>query len=491
MTQRTSHPGRHMLEGSIRNFLAEALFPLTALVTASFLTRRLGPDGYGLLVLAVTLVVLIEWSLNSIFSRATIKHVGEAKDWHPVGTASANLQMTVGCVAMLAVWLLAFPLSRLLNEPGLAWYLCLLALDIPLFSLTQAHRHILIGLGSYGACAFASAGRWIARLILIVLLVELGLSIHGAILGIVGSSLVELMIARRFVRPVLFRRVSLSEWPLWDYAVPLFLSAASVNCYARLDLFVLKALGGTAAQAGLYGAAQNLSLLPGLFGLALLPLLLSTLSRVLSRGDVGMAKDLSLNATRASLVLLPLGAVIAGMSGEIVSFFFGESFEGAAPILAILIFGSVAVVIMAVATTILIAIGQPRVTLVLTAPLVPLALLGHLIAIPRWGSVGAATVTMVLAIMGAVLAVWAVSRLWDLVPPGRTVWRSLVVAGLAYGLGMLWPVTGAWVVMKLVVAGILVLVAYWGLGEWSTEEMALGRSLLKMRIVPVHHPTGN
>ncbi len=65
-----------------------------------------------------------------------------------------------------------------------------------------------------------------------------------------------------------------------------------------------------------------------------------------------------------------------------------------------LMMAAVAAVVRVVATTTLIAIGQPRVTLVLTAPLVPLALLGHLIAIPRWGSVGAATVTMVLAIVG-------------------------------------------------------------------------------------------
>ena len=66
-----------------------------------------------------------------------------------------------------------------------------------------------------------------------------------------------------------------------------------------------------------------------------------------------------------------------------------------------------------------------------------------------------------------------------------------MVAGLAYGLVMLWPATGAWVLMKLVVGGIFALFAYWILGEWSVEEMALGQSLLKMRIIPAQHPTGS
>lgn len=491
MSHWSSQPGRHMLEGSIRNLLAEALFPLTALVTAAFLTRRLGPDGYGVLVLAVTLIVWIQWSLNSIFSRATIKHVGEAKEWQPIGTAAANLQLMVGTGAMVVLWLLAIPISRLLGEPSLAAYLALLALDVPLFCLVQAHRHILTGIGAFGHCALLSAGRWVVRLILIVCLIELGFSISGAMLGMIGASVVELMMARRYVHPTLFRRVSAADWPLWDYALPLFLSSLSVHCFLRVDLFVVKALGGTAVQAGQYGAAQNLALLPGFFAMAIAPFLLSTLSRVFSAGDQAGGRELGRNALRVGLILVPLAAIIAETSKELVVLFFGNAFEPSAPLLSILILGSVAMLLLTVAMTILIALGHPTLTIKLTWPLVPLAIIGHLLVVPRWGAVGAACVTAVLELAGAVAGVFAVSRLWDLSLLRGTAWRSVVVAGFAYGLGMLWPVTGAWVLMKLVVAGVLVLIAYWGLGEWSAEEMALGRSLLKMRIIPAQHPTGS
>jgi O-antigen/teichoic acid export membrane protein len=394
------------------------------------------------------------------------------------------LQLMAGTGAMLIVWLVAIPVSRVLNEPDVARYLCLLALDIPLFSLVQAHRHILTGIGAFGHCAAITAGRSVARLVLIVLLVEVGLSIDGAILGTIGASAVEFIIARRAVQPALFRRVSVAEWPLWDYAFPLFFSAVSMNSFVRLDLLAVKALGGTAVQAGLYGAAQNLALLPGLVGTALLPFLLSTLSRVLSAGNAPLGRELGRNAMRVALYLLPVAAVAAGASEEIVVFFFGESFNLSAPILAILITGSVALLVMTVAITILIAIGNPRVTLVLTAPLVPLAILGHLIAIPRWGSSGAATVTTLLGTAGAVAAVWTVYRHWDLAPPAGTLWRSLVIAVLIFGFSLLWPVSGVVILAKLLVAGVLIVLAYVALGEFSAEEMALGRSLLKVRIIP-------
>ena len=139
------HPGRHLLDGTVWVLLAEALLPVTGLVTAAFLTRRLGPNGYGLWVLAVSLVVWVEWSLASFFSRATIKHVGEARDWRPLGTAAVQLQFRMGSGAMVAIWILALPLARWLNEPSLATCLALLAVDIPLFALAQAHRQILAG----------------------------------------------------------------------------------------------------------------------------------------------------------------------------------------------------------------------------------------------------------------------------------------------------------------------------------------------------------
>src|SRR6266545_6524297 len=185
------HPYRHTLDGTLYVFLAEALLLPTGLLTVAFLTRKLGPDYYGLYTLAATLVAWVEWSIASLFSHATIKFVGEAEDWRPVGTVMMRLQLAVSGVAAVLLWLLATPLARLLNELVLATYLRLFALGIPLSSLACVHRHLLIGIGGFRPRAFASASRWIARLLLIVVLVALDLSVPGAILGSIGASLVE------------------------------------------------------------------------------------------------------------------------------------------------------------------------------------------------------------------------------------------------------------------------------------------------------------
>ena len=51
------------------------------LLTAAFLTRQFGPDGYGAYALAVSLVVWVEGNVNAFLSRATVRFVSaEAAD---------------------------------------------------------------------------------------------------------------------------------------------------------------------------------------------------------------------------------------------------------------------------------------------------------------------------------------------------------------------------------------------------------------------------
>ena len=379
----TSHgAGRHLLSGSLRSLAAESLFPTTALITAAFLTRRLGPQGYGFLVLTATSVTWIEWSMNAFFARPTVKLISEAEDWKPVADGLVRQQLLVSLAVMLLLVLLAGPLASLLGDPQIGPYLTVFALDIPLFNLAHAHRNVLIGRGRFAESANLSAVRWISRLVLIVAFVGGGLSVTGAILGTIGASLAELLLARRYVRPSLFGLPS--GRPLWALGLPLLVSSLCLSLYTRLDLFALKRLGATTEQAGIYGAAQNLALMPSVFSIAFLPLLLSTLTRLLALGEAEEAKKIGTNALRGAIGLMPLAAIIAGSGEEITAVFFGRDFEVAGRTLAILIPGSFLLMMVPVASALFTAKGQPGRTVWLTAPLVPLALAGHVLFIPRY-----------------------------------------------------------------------------------------------------------
>jgi O-antigen/teichoic acid export membrane protein len=474
-----------MVDGTARIFLAELLFPLTALITTGFLTRQLGPQGYGLLALSLTTIIWIESAITSFFAKATIKFVGETSDWKPVGAMVVRFSLKVGIAAMVLVWFLAAPISVLLNEPDLALYLRVCAVDIPILCLGQAYRNVLIGTGNYQGGAVARAGRWLARLCLVVVLVEVGLSITGALLGVIGSSVAELLLSRWYLGSGMFIKQAPVTIPIQRYGALLFLSSLCLIFFNGMDLFMLKILGGTATQAGIYSAAQSLSLLPGLFSWTFSSLLLATLSRQLADRQGERARELARDAMRITLWLVPVAAIIAGAAPEIVAVVFGSAFVRAGPLLALLIVGAVANVMMMVSLTVMTAAGLPARTVMFTAPLVPLALGGHLLLIPRLGQQGAALVTVGVSVLGASAAITSVYALWKVWPPVGTLLRSLVVGLVVGAASLLWSTPGLIVFAKMIVLGMISFLGYWWIGEFRQGEIAVVRSLLLRKTEPV------
>jgi O-antigen/teichoic acid export membrane protein len=179
--------------------------------------------------------------------------------------------------------------------------------------------------------------------------------------------------------------------------------------------------------------------------------------------------------------------LIAGTAGPLAVLIFGEPFAAMAPILAWLVTGGFVMLVMTVCLTLMIAFGYPRLLILVTGPLVPLALAGHILAVPRWGAVGAAAVTGCLSVMAAVAAAVLSARVCGLAFPWASLWRALLGAGLAFGYAVLWPAVGLWVFLKLAIGCLLLVMFYWAIGEFSAEEIAVGHNLLHMPVIP-HRP---
>lgn len=480
MNKSSTRTGRNMIAGTVSILLAEALILPTGFITAVFLARKLGPADYGLFALASRLIIWIEWTSVSAFTDTTVKFVSEASDWHPVGTMVTRLHFIVGCGVSALLWLLASPLAHLFDEPSMADYLMLFALEIPIFCMATANGNILMGMGRFRARARISACRLVARLVLIVFFVEMGLSVRGAIMGTIGASFVEWIISRFYVRPSLFARSTFPFRRVLGFAVPVFMAALSLRIF-KLDLFALKVLGGTAAQAGFYGVAANLSIPLALVCQSMASPLLSTLSHMLSHGESARAKEIGLTVLRAVLWMAPFAAMASGAASEIVGFIFGQKFLPAGPILSWLIFGTLGLLAIGISKTILMALNKPGLALILAGPMVPLALIGHLILVPLMGGIGASLVTASVACLGGGASLFAVYRIWGIFPPLKTVLNSLFCSLFAFGLSILWPVSGLMVILKLMVILIIIVLVFLSLGELTSREISLIRSMIRRK----------
>ncbi len=413
----------------------------------------------------------VELTISALFARASIKLISAAKDWQPAGSSLLRAHLFVGGGAAAAVWLLAGPVARVLGAPAMAAYLRVFAVDILLFAAAQAHRNILIGTGGYRQQAWIGAGRWTARLILIIVLVELGLSVNGAILGSIGASAVELLIGRFYIRPQLFYPEPFPTRRIWDFAFVLFFSALCLRM-VRMDLFALKALGASLADTGVYGAAQNLSFMPSLLGMAISPLLLSTVTRLRRDGELDQARAIGRNGMRTVIAAAPFAAVAAGAASEIVSLIYPPEFSNAGPLVATLLFAGLATVMIAVTNALLVAIDRPRWTLLLTGPLVPLAVVGYIFFVPRYGAPGVAAVTTFCTVLGAAAGVAAVARLSAIAMPWATLARSAVLSLAMFAAAHFWATPGLWVAPKVLVLCAAAAGGLLWMGELKANEIA-------------------
>ena len=483
MAESFSQAARHTLKDTLWSLLGEGLALPTGFLIVVFLTRRLGPAGYGLYTLTWLLIAWIEASIGSLFARTTVKLVSEAEDWKPIGANLTRMHFLMGCALAGLLFLLATPIAALMGEPLIADYVRLFALDIPLYALVLAHKYILIGVGGFRQRALSSAGRYTTRLLLITLLVELGLSVPGAILGNIGASVVELAVCRYFIRPGLLGGSRFPMRRFIEYSIPLFSYGMSIQIFEKMDLLALTVLGGSVAAAGIYGAAQNLSIIPpGILVLSFSPLLLSTINRLLIDKHDRSAKDMGGQSMGAVIALLPFAAMAAGAASEITVFVYGPAYSSAAPVLAILVFGALAMAFVSVSSNILTAGGKPVWAFALVGPLVPLAIVGHLVMIPRFGAIGAASVTTGCAMLGALASAFATYRLWQILPTAKALLRSLMVSGVVYVIAVFWSAPGILLLLKLTVMTFAVLLFYLFLGEVNPRQMATNLGIMPSRV---------
>ena len=464
--------------GTIRIFLAELLILPTGIVTVAFLTRRLGPHDFGVLALSSTLVTWLEVSLSVLYGRATIKWVAEAEDWRPAGALTTRLHLFTGLLIAAILFLLAPAVASILKIPEMTAVLRLYSLDIPLFALGQAHRQILVGLRAFTERAVIGAVRWTSRMILILALVGGGLSLTGAVIGMIGASLAELLAARAFVRPALFSGET-RRWPgFWSYVIPLSAFSMSMRVFDKLDLFLLKLMGSSSDVAGFYGAAQNLAILPSIFAMSFSPLLIATLARMLQDGAMEDAKRLMRDSWRILLALVPLACIIAGSGTEIAGLFFGAEFLPAAGFVSWLVFAAIGVAAISVHASILTVSEKPMWTLGLVGPVLLVSIPVYVAVIPGYGAVGAAIVTAAASAAGAALTAIACYRLWRILPPAGTLIRTAVIGACAWTAAASWPAQGFSVVTKDCLLAAAVAAAYAATGELRMRELRAIRRLI-------------
>lgn len=466
--------GRKTFRGSVGVTMADALAVPAGLLIVIILTRGLGPETYGVFVLASSIVLWLEWTLASFFSRASIKMVSDATSPMDVASVLVRWETSIGLAAGAVLALGAPWIAALLSEPALTGPLRLLAIDIPIFTLGQALRNVQVGVGRFDRRAAASATRSIVRFLLTLLLVQMGFSVAGAILAMIGASIAEVLVVGRGL--ALRWRGSASSPTLAavaTYAVPTFLFAAMVRIFDRMDLLMLKGLGASTAAAGLYGATLTATRIPMLLAGSIAPLLLASMSVLLRSQEQQAASTMARQSVRLTFLFLPFAAIGAGFSTELLRLALGKEYAIASFVPSALILAALALFLLSIAVAILTAADRPGATSVAGTLMVVTAIPAHLLMIPRLGAEGAAAVSASIALLAAGGTSWFALGHVGARFPLLSLSRCFIVATPAYLLSRSLEVTGPLVLASVAGMSLLALVALFLVGEIGPAEFRL------------------
>jgi len=400
-----------MLRGTIYLTISQIVFVVTNFVLHAYLGRKLGPELYGVFGVISAFVVITELILMRGIYDMISKFVAEREDAANTILRSTLKVLTIGSITAGGIcFIFAGHIASLMNDPELASYIRLFAFSIPIVGVSTAFFGVLNGLRHFGRQALVFIVFYVIRVICVVVLVFLGFSVKGAIIGLIIADLFRLAIARWLCRPV-GKVIGVDRKKMFNFASQLMVIALVTALVMNIDLLAVKTFLKNNFQTGLYTSAVTIAKIPLLLMFPVSLTVLPTISKSISDGDMSLTEQYIKQSMRLILMfVLPISLILIATSENFISLFYGDRYILASGALNMLIIGAIFLSIKVVPYTVIVASGLPGyiIYIGLFSLLIDIVLLVTLIN--KIGIVGAATASTITHLFGLLVSYGYVAR---------------------------------------------------------------------------------
>jgi O-antigen/teichoic acid export membrane protein len=469
----TVEPG--LARGGVPVVVARGAFYVLAYVSILVLARGLGPVDYGVYGLVISVVGFIEQVAQSTLAPAAARMIPAGDPDGRVAGTTLLLSATLFTGLFLVTWLAAPLIGQALGLDDGAFLVRVGALDLLVFGLWVASRGICQGQRRFLPLAVAESAYAATKALGLLGLLAVGLSVVGALLVNVAATVGGLLLLLPRVLPALGRADAGTTRHVLPMAGRFGLYMLALQTVSTLDLWMLTALTDSSGkvQVGLYVAARAAAVVPALVLVAVVEVLLPSLSKALAEGDRGLARQYLEDSVRfLVLALAPIVALVSLTGEELMALLFSDAYAGGGREIGLLVAGSGLFAIVALLGAALNASGASGGgTLALVGVGVP-AVACNLALIPAFGPTGAATGLIVAGLAGAVTLGLLVQRRFGTFLRARTLAGALVAtavtAAAASTLTVSGPLLLAYYGAGLVLYGALLVL----LGELRSDDLA-------------------
>jgi O-antigen/teichoic acid export membrane protein len=440
---------------------------LLTLVNSVILARALGVDRLGAYAYAMGLAALFglvpNLGISTILAR-TIARDPNVGDGVLRAALRAQAILAGGVLVAIPVFAAILPV-----QPIPLLYVGLAAAQLALGSLSWPYLAVLGGRARYDLLALVELTVGVSGTVLNVAAVALGGGVATFLWAQVLAVSLAIAVARRVAFPFLPTReaVIFPMRALIRQAAPFGLTAIVQSLYTRLDVLLLGQMASTVAL-GLYNVAYKPTNMAVYFGGTVAGAIFPLMARPPWTGTP-IAFDRAMRGLGAAGPAMAL--TFSGLAGSLLRVLYGDEFTAAAPILILLAWSALANWLYAPLGVSLQARGQERWWLISLVGALALNAAGNLLAIPRWGAIGAAGTTLASEIALVGMGTFLVGTKLGILPSPRPV--VVALGATVGGAATLWALAS----VGAVAATLSALIVYGSLlmlfGVVTTEDAAL------------------
>ncbi|MFA7286283.1 MAG: oligosaccharide flippase family protein [Patescibacteria group bacterium] len=368
------------------------------------LTNYLGAGGYGTYTIMTTYLqffaVAIDLGLVLVSSQLFAEFTTDRqKVFSNVLAFRAVTALFALALAPLLVWL--FPYSLLVKQG-----VVVLVLSFVCVAVLQVFTGLFQQTLTIWRATIAEVLSRLVLLLAVVAAIATGRGILFIALAVTVSSIVNVAVAAWLARPFVRLRFAYDSelWRLiWQRSWPIALGVVLNLVYLKADTLILSFVRDE-AEVGVYGAMYRVLEVLITFPTMFVGLLLPVLTAAWLTEDKDRFRRITQNGFAAVCYFAFPIAVGVVMTAPRFTVYFGQEFVAlGTPVLQLLGIATGIIFIGTYFGHLIVAIGQQRKVLWAYAVAAAVSLFGYVIAIPRFGALGAASMTVAVELLIAVL----------------------------------------------------------------------------------------
>ena len=448
MAKVSAKGGFHLLWGLV-------LSTVISSVGTIFIARLLGSDQYGLYSVVLTAPTLIatfrDWGVNSAMIRCSAQYraEGRADEVRSIFVSGLIFEITLGlALSVVSFAFSGFIATSVFNRPTIAPLIQIASISVLTGGIVNAATAAFTGVERMEHNSVMLIFQSIIKTIVMIALVVLGFGVTGAVIGYsIGFAFAGLIglflmwtIYKTLPKPFT-RKLEIQAYigSMFKFGAPLSIAAIISGFLIQFYAFLMP-IHYTVDNApiGNYGIAMNFVLLIGFFATPITTMLFPAFSKLDPQKDKETLKNVFQYSIKyASLLVVPVTALVMCLSEPAVSTLFGTSYGSAPLFLALLSITYIYTAFGSLSTGNLISSqGQTTFNLYLTLLTAAIGFpMGYLL-ISSFGVMG-----LIIATLTASLPSLFISLIWvrkrygvtvDWLSTAKILLSSAITAGLTY-----------------------------------------------------------